>query len=42
MFTSEDWQAIADVAARTMANGILQIGESNGNPYCHNLRGVAN
>jgi ABC-type multidrug transport system fused ATPase/permease subunit len=27
MFTSEDWQAIADVAAQTMAHDILQMGK---------------
>ena len=30
IFTSEDWQAIADVAAQTMANDILQIGQREG------------
>jgi hypothetical protein len=32
MFTFEDWQAIADVAAQTMAHDILQIGQREGVP----------
>ena len=32
MFTSEDWQAIADVAAQTMAHDILRIGQKEGVP----------
>ena len=32
MFTSEDWQAIADVAAQKMVHDILRIGQKEGVP----------